>query len=269
MDVAIQARLWRRDDSGLRVPLLATYSPPADHHHYQPPLPPPPPMRHNNPHLGPAAQGPNTVPSTHNFISQPAAKQLGLVIQQQTGLSVSVTNGAKITSVGISPATHFDIEGHTFIADFPVIPLSGFDLVLGIKWLQLWGPILWDFQALTMTFTEDHRQITLHDTQAPVPCALQTVQVHSTDNYKLSQLLTDFEDIFHEPTALPPIRHCDHYIRSKMGIEPVMVGPYRYPHLQKDEIERQCQNMLAQGIIQPSRSPFSSLVLLVRNHDKS
>ncbi|XP_068655781.1 uncharacterized protein [Aristolochia californica] len=183
--------------------------------------------------------------STHNFISQTAAEQLVLVIQQQTGLSVSVANGAKISSVSISKATHFDIEGHSFIADFLVIPLARFDLVLGVKWLQLLGHILWDFQALTMAFIEDQRQIILHGTQAPVRCALQVVQVHSTDNGKLSQLLTDFEDIFHEPTALPPIRHCDHRIRLKMGTEPMVVRPYRYPHLQKDEIERQCQNMLA------------------------
>ncbi|XP_068645154.1 uncharacterized protein [Aristolochia californica] len=169
--------------------------------------------------------------STHNFISQPAAEQLGLVIQQQTGLSVSVPNGAKIASVGISTATLFNIEGHSFIVDFLLIPLTGFDLVLGVKWLQLLGPILWDFQALTMTFTEDQRQITLHSTQAPVPCTLQVVQVQSTDNCKLSQLLTNFDDIFHEPTALPPIRHCDHRIRLKMGIEPMVVRPYRYPHL--------------------------------------
>jgi hypothetical protein len=50
---------------------------------------------------------------------------------------------------------------------------------------------------------------------------------------------------------------------------PVAVRPYRYPHLQKDELERQCTEMLGQGIIRPSTSPFSTPVLLVRKADKS
>ena len=42
---------------------------------------------------------------------------------------------------------------------------------------------------------------------------------------------------------------------------------YQYPQLLKDEIERQCDDMLAQGIIRESTSPFSFPVLLVRKPD--
>ncbi|XP_068649575.1 uncharacterized protein [Aristolochia californica] len=204
--------------------------------------------------------------NTHNFISQPAAQQLSLLIQQNTGISVSVANGEKISSARVYPAVPFDIEDHTFVTD---IPLVGFDLVLGIKWLQQLGLILWDFKALTMSFMKDQHQLTLHGNHAPLPCTLQNIQLMASNHCKFNSLITEFADLFQEPAALPPIPTCDHQIGLKLGTKPVVLRPYRCPHFQKDEIEHQCQHMLAQGIIQLSRSLFLSLVLLVKKHDHS
>lgn len=55
----------------------------------------------------------------------------------------------------------------------------------------------------------------------------------------------------------------------KEGSNPVSVRPYRYPQFQKDEIEKLVREMLAARIIQPSTSPYSRLVLLVKKKDGS
>jgi len=53
------------------------------------------------------------------------------------------------------------------------------------------------------------------------------------------------------------------------GAQPFYIIPYRYPPALKDEIERQVEEMLTQGLIQPSTSLFSSPVLLVKKKDNS
>jgi hypothetical protein len=50
---------------------------------------------------------------------------------------------------------------------------------------------------------------------------------------------------------------------------PIAVRPYRYLQLLKDEVEQQCTDMLAQGMIRPTTLPFSSPVLLVKKADNS
>lgn len=85
----------------------------------------------------------------------------------------------------------------------------------------------------------------------------------------LSLLLAEFSDVFAAPTGLPPQRSFDHRIHLLLEMPPIVVCPYRYPQLLKDEIKRQCTKMLNLGIIRASTSAFSSPVLLVRKKDGS
>jgi hypothetical protein len=78
-----------------------------------------------------------------------------------------------------------------------------------------------------------------------------------------------FGNIFQSPTKLPPQRALDHHIPLIPGAAPVNVKPYRYSPAQKDEIETQFKDMLSNGVIQPSVSPFASPVLLVKKKDGS
>ena len=86
---------------------------------------------------------------------------------------------------------------------------------------------------------------------------------------QLQSVVDEFATVFDVPTGLPPARWWDHRIHLAPSSKPINVRPYRYPYFQKAEIERQVRDMLSQGVIQHSTSPFSSPVLLVRKKDGS
>lgn len=48
------------------------------------------------------------------------------------------------------------IQGNPYITDFYILlTLGGCDAVLGIQWLQTFGPILWVFDRLLMEFSHN------------------------------------------------------------------------------------------------------------------
>ncbi|KAJ9542239.1 LOW QUALITY PROTEIN: hypothetical protein OSB04_028745, partial [Centaurea solstitialis] len=85
----------------------------------------------------------------------------------------------------------------------------------------------------------------------------------------MESMLEEFDEVFNMPSGLPPEKGREHGIVLKEGAGAINVRPYRYPHYQKDKIEWLVKEMLEVGLIQPSLSPFSSLVLLVKKKDGS
>jgi hypothetical protein len=97
-----------------------------------------------------------------------------------------------------------------------------------------------------------------------------TESLHALRNSEpalLDRLLDSYSDVFAAPTGLPLARNCDYRIHLLSNTAPMAVRPYRYPQLQKDELEAQCATMLEQGIIRPSTSPFSTPIFLVKKAD--
>jgi hypothetical protein len=146
-----------------------------------------------------------------------------------------------VATTGICRAAHVFIDTKEFVIDLFVIPLDGYDAVLGVHWLRTLGPILWDFAQARMTcWRDDHRVVwqgSVGRTITPVAHSLEATDI-------LSLLLEEFSDIFATPTRLPPTCRFNHRIHLLPGKTPIAVRPYRYPQLVKDKLERQCHDML-------------------------
>jgi hypothetical protein len=113
--------------------------------------------------------------STHNFISATAAHQSGIPIQRRPRLTAIVANGERITCVGVLRNAPLHVEGEPYPADLFVMPLAGYDVVLGTRWLGALGPIVWDLASRRMTFQRPGRCISWAGTpSAKVPAVRAT-----------------------------------------------------------------------------------------------
>lgn len=94
-----------------------------------------------------------------------------------------MANAEKILRQGNCPRLSFIVDQHTLLANFLVIPLDGFNMVLGVKWLHRLEPILWDSDALTMSFESDGMKITFHGQQSGLKDHFHSSQ-ETTDSNK-------------------------------------------------------------------------------------
>lgn len=79
------------------------------------------------------------------------------------------------------------IQGYTFTLNLYHFPLSGADIVLGVQWLKLLGPITTDYSALTMNFTHLVQPIALH---VDVPLSLETTSAQQVKRFAQTQSIS-------------------------------------------------------------------------------
>ncbi|XP_042032197.1 uncharacterized protein LOC121778871 [Salvia splendens] len=238
--------------------------------------------------------------STHNFLHSRFAEHLQLQLSRIRPFRVYVGNDASLICSHISRQTKLSMQGTEFLTDLHILDVHAWDVILGMDWLESLGRISADFVGKTLEFRRGDKSIILQGrVPSPQQISLQSLALlasFSADHefYEIVTLgpdegasasdapETDFpatiptacrrvleahRGVFDLPTGMPPPRSFDHRIHLLPGTRPVNVRPYRYPYFQKNEIERQVKEMLSQGIIQRSQSPFSSPVLLIRKKD--
>jgi hypothetical protein len=86
---------------------------------------------------------------------------LGLRSTVTECFEIAVANGERIRSEGRCVGVQVCINNAEFVMEFFLLPMEGCEAVLGAQWLQMLGPIMWDFAKLHMKFTWKEREVEL------------------------------------------------------------------------------------------------------------
>ena len=180
-----------------------------------------------------------------------------------------------------------------------------YDILLGDKWLKTHGAhLLYDKQALEIVTSK--RKFTIKSIHAPKPtsytktkdvrqlnysqvkrsmtkghqvilCFISkegvveepTTEVPQSLQQDLDNLLKEYEDVFGTKlhTDGVPAPDMPEVIPIPPDTKPPNRPLYRYSPLEQQEIEKQVQAMLEQGLIEKSTSPYGAPVLLVKKPD--
>lgn len=180
--------------------------------------------------------------------------------------------------------------------DLLVAPLrsDSFDLILGKPWLARHNPDI-DWVQDSMSFVHQGQPVFWKSISAPgsMPPTINYTQVkraqrkgaevfvvdgRSTENtptepgpYQAERdtLVSLNQDIFREPTGLPPHRAVEHSIDLEPGTAPPNKPPYRLSETEWAECQKQVEELLAKGLIRPSQSAYGAPILFVKKKDGS
>ena len=83
----------------------------------------------------------------------------------------------------------------------------------------------------------------------------------------LDSLMLEFQDVVNDKPGRTDL--AEHQIPTKAEARPVRLPAYRVPHAYKDVVREELREMLAQGIVEPSISGWSSPIVLVKKGDGS
>ncbi|GJU36830.1 putative reverse transcriptase domain-containing protein [Tanacetum coccineum] len=139
-----------------------------------------------------------------------------------------------------------------------------FDVILGMDWLASHRATI-DCYARTVIFG---CTLISHGCQGFLASVMDT-SLESPNIENLS-VVREFADVFpDELPGLPPAREIEFGIELIPGAEPISKAPYRMAPVELKELKEQLQEMLENGFIRPSVSPWGAPVLFVKKKDGS
>ena len=243
--------------------------------------------------------------ATHKFISRTFAEKYGLNVRPATA-SVHCAGSTEVKTVSHIVTARLHMQSLKCDESFLVMDLPpGLDACLGDSWLAK-HHALWSYEHKCLRlkrgkewcmikFDMNDDDVNEMDDDLPPPPRqgvplLSAVQVKSmmkepgsryfllnvtvlSDNDEtgerkvlIDEVLAGYESVFDKMKTCPPHRSVSHVIDTG-DHGPVSLPMHRLSPKEKVEVERQVQELLVKGLIQPSNSPYGAPVLFVQKKD--
>ncbi|GJU34293.1 putative reverse transcriptase domain-containing protein [Tanacetum coccineum] len=157
------------------------------------------------------------------------------------------------------------------------IHMLDFDVILGMDWTVIFGNVRQPefvyhgsspLKSVKLISAMKARTLISHGCQGFLASVMDT-SLESPNIENLS-VVREFADVFpDELPGLPPAREIEFGIELIPGAEPISKAPYRMAPVELKELKEQLQEMLENGFIRPSVSPWGAPVLFVKKKDGS
>ncbi|GJZ01695.1 putative reverse transcriptase domain-containing protein [Tanacetum coccineum] len=195
-----------------------------------------------------------------SFISISLASMLNIPpVTIDTFYNIKMANGNLVNTNTVNQGATLTLLNQPFKIDLMPIKLGSFDVVIGMDWLSKY-----------------HAKIICDEKVVHIPINGETlitrVMEKKSDDKRLEDIpvVREFSEVFLEDLpGLPPVRQIKFQIDLIPGATPVARAPYRLAPSEMQELSDQLQELVDQGFIRPSTSPWGAPVLFVKKKDGS
>jgi len=229
--------------------------------------------------------------ATHSFISSTYVKLCSMIPRPlNQNITVSTRTGNIVTCRKSIENCPIVIGDRVLPANLAVFQMLGFDVILGMDWLSKHYTNI-DCRKKEVVFRSPREEefkfcgsrvratpplLSAIQARRSISCGAQAflayVRAESEGECKLEDIPIVYEylDVFTEiSTGLPPDREIEFSIDLMPGTQPIHKAPYHMAPSELKELKKQLEDLVDQGFIRPSVSPWGAPVLFVRKKDGS
>jgi hypothetical protein len=229
--------------------------------------------------------------STHSFISHGFARRLNIIPETlDFELSVDTPSGHVMCTDKVYKSCNVLVSGRELEANLVLLDMYEFDVILGMDWLSTFHASIDCFGKKVVFRIPGQAEFVFEGDRVvrppPLVSAMQAKRLlrkgckgflayalkseETTLKTEGISVVKEFPDVFSEDLpGLPPEREVEFTIDLVPGIGPISKAPYRMAPAELKELKEQLQDLLDQGFIRPSASPWGAPVLFVKKKDGS